>query len=103
MENPETNLAGQRRYRKKVKKIVFDYYGNVCACCGETNPGFLTIDHVKNDGYKSRIGGRKSAGSTRLYALIIKGGFTNDYQILCWNCNCGKAHNGGRCPHDMIG
>lgn len=79
-------------------------YGNKCSCCGETNPLFLTIDHVNNDGYKIRP--RNKAGyhasthfSGHYYKRIIKENFPGYLQLLCWNCNCGKARNKGICPH----
>jgi hypothetical protein len=30
---------------------------------------------------------------------IIKSGFPNSFQILCYNCNNGKRMNRGVCPH----
>lgn len=81
------------------KKFIYDFYGYICNCCNEDNPRFLTIDHVENDGYKSR-----NAGS-RIYQIIIKD-ITNNgahrYQILCYNCNCAKRLNEGVCPHKDI-
>jgi len=39
----------------KLKTMVYNHYGWLCNCCGETTPKFLTIDHVNNDGYKDTI------------------------------------------------
>ena len=44
-EKPISNINHQ-----SYKEKVFDHYGWVCACCGEAEPLFLTIDHVNNDG-----------------------------------------------------
>lgn len=30
---------------------------------------------------------------------IITAGFPPEYQIQCFNCNLGRARNGGVCPH----
>lgn len=78
---------------------VLDHYGHECACCHETEPKFLTIDHINNDGAKQRhpSGGRLKA--EKLYRWLILNNFPEGYQILCWNCNCGKHRNGGTCPH----
>lgn len=82
-------------------------YGEKCSCCGETNPKFLTIDHVNNDGYKFRPRNARgnyasSEFSGHYYVRIIKEGFPKNLQLLCWNCNCGKARNKGICPHKDI-
>jgi hypothetical protein len=31
---------------------------------------------------------------------IIRENYPPEYQVLCFNCNCGRALNGGRCPHE---
>lgn len=89
-----------QKYREKnarLKKLVYDHYGNKCNCCGETRKTMLRIDHVNNDGYKDRAG--RGSATNRLYAKIIKLGFPDDYQILCMNCNFSKKRNGGVCEH----
>ena len=93
-----------RLYRIKIKKLVFEYYGNHCACCNEINSLFLTIDHKNNDGYKYKDKNGKRIASMVLYLQIVKRGFPNEYQLLCWNCNLGKRMNRGICPHlNLIG
>jgi len=94
------NAQRLRDYRATLKKTVFDYYGRQCNCkgCIETNEGFLTIDHVNNDGHKERNSG---GNSTQTYRKIIKLGFPNTYQVQCYNCNLGRARNGGVCPHNI--
>lgn len=94
----------QREYRESVKQQVFDYYGEYCACCGEAERIFLTLDHINNDGAQhkrelSKQANARSVGADKLWRAIIKDGFPNSYQILCYNCNCGKRDNGGICPH----
>ncbi len=84
------------------RPIVFSHYGNKCACCGETTPEFLTIDHVNNDGPDDIMpsGHRYKGGA--LYRKIIKESFPKRYQLLCMNCNFGKRMNNGFCPHVAI-
>ena len=78
-----------KEYRKRVKEIVFNHYGNKCCVCGETQHEFLTIDHINNDGSSLR----KNQGlGTRLYSWLIRNKFPEDYQILCWNHNCSKPY-----------
>lgn len=91
--------AREKAYRQGLRKQVFDHYGWSCQCCGEDEPIFLTIDHVNNDGHEARKLGLKGGGYT--YRLIIRAGFPDTYQVLCFNCNRGRWLNGGVCPHQM--
>lgn len=80
-----------------LKRLVLDHYGAKCACkcgCTSTNPRHLTIDHINNDGAHQRRIGRYNGGNAN-YRTIIKRGFPDDLQILCWNCNCAKQFYGG--------
>ena len=86
-----------RRLNGAMKEIVFSHYGWFCACCGEKERAFLSMDHVNNDGYKDRASGSRS--SAKLYRKIKKQGFPKTYQVLCMNCNFGKRMNNGVCPH----
>lgn len=92
-----------KRQREKIRAEVFAAYGGYeCACCLETNPLFLTIDHVNNDGAEHRREiwqkSRNGSGSA-LYAWLKKQDFPPGFQVLCFNCNCAKQRNGGICPH----
>jgi hypothetical protein len=90
--------------RGKRKLAVFEAYGgNACACCGETEPTFLTIDHVNNDGGAKRRSGEHPAGSAPIYRWLIKNNFPPGFQVLCMNCQFGKKYNGGVCPHQSRG
>lgn len=86
----------------RIKDAVFAAYGGYkCACCGETEPKFLTLDHVKNDGaaFRRKIAGNRSAAGGTTYRWLVANGFPAGYQILCMNCNHGKRMNNGVCPH----
>ena len=85
-----------RDYQKKVQNIVYDYYGNKCNCCGETERLFLSLDHVNNDGNKE-----KNRNTYSICLKIIRDNFPNKFQILCMNCNHGKSRNNGICPHKL--
>ena len=91
------NAEKLRSIRLNAKLIVYEAYGNKCSCCGESNIKFLSIDHVNNDGYKERKG--RGGSSDHIMRNIIKNKFPDTYQLLCFNCNLGKARNGGICPH----
>ena len=99
--NNEEIKKKMREYSKKryysLKKEVFDIYGQICACCGESNSLFLTLDHIKEDGNKER---KKYRGKA-MYKMAVKEKDKTKYQILCFNCNQGRYINGGICPHKM--
>jgi hypothetical protein len=82
-----------REYAQKVQREVFAAYGNVCSCCGESKPEFLSIDHIDGGGtaHRKRI--------SNIYTWLRANKFPSGYRILCFNCNCGRERNGGVCPH----
>jgi len=99
VNNREKMIKGQLTRTIKYRDTVYAHYGNVCVCCGETNPFFLTVDHVNNDGNKHLNGKGNRMSGTSLYLRIIKDNYPDNFQILCMNCNFGKARNKGVCPH----
>jgi len=82
------------------RQKVFTHYGAKCACCGESEQSFLTIDHINGDGAAQRRNARLTAGKN-YYRYIIQQGFPDDLQLLCWNCNMSK-HYLGQCPHQAV-
>lgn len=96
--NRDRYRKSRQTYQQRTKREIIDTYGGVCACCGEENIGFLTIDHVNNDGAEHRreIGNR---GGNAFYLWLRKNDYPDGFQVLCWNCNCGRQYNGGACPH----
>jgi hypothetical protein len=99
-KHKEKRLVYNRDWWKKIRNKVLSYYspGELrCACCGEKNFGFLTLDHVNQDGAEHR---RLVGRSNGVYLWIIKKGFPPGFQVLCYNCNLGRARNGGVCPHE---
>lgn len=94
--NKERRCEITRTYRKKKREIVIEHYGNKCACCGETEEKFLTIDHINGDGkeHRKQIG----VGGAAIHSWLIKNNFPDGFQLLCFNCNCAKGF-WGECPH----
>lgn len=98
---PKENAANRSK-RARIKEAVFAAYGGYrCACCGETEKAFLTLDHIANDGASNRrkIAGKRHAAGYTTYDWLVKNGFPAGYQVLCMNCNFGKRMNAGVCPH----
>lgn len=84
-----------RDARWKRKLAVIERYGGRCACCGESTPEFMTVDHIGGWGKDHRAeSGLTYNMVAYLYARPILPGF----RILCFNCNCSLGMF-GRCPH----
>lgn len=86
-----------KAYRAKLRADALEFYGGKCACCGESEPMFLTIDHVDGGGgnHRREIGN----GGAAINAFLRRKGYPKDgFQILCHNCNCAKGFYGA-CPH----
>jgi hypothetical protein len=91
-----------QRLRDSRRKAVFDHYGRECACCNESHPVFLTIDHVGGGGAEHRrelnYNNPRVGGSHTTYRWLVDQGFPDGFQTLCFNCNYAK-HRLGECPH----
>jgi hypothetical protein len=98
---PRTNELRKTRTQRYKDACYAAYGGYVCRCCGETEPLFLDLDHIYNDGARDRKS-RKWHGTEGLYRWIIKQCFPPIFQVLCRNCNWGKYRNGGICPHQRV-
>ena len=87
----------QRESNHRLINEVIDAYGGKCACCGETRKEFLTIDHVNGDGNKHK----KELGVTGsgFYRWLKQNNYPKGFQVLCFNCNCGKGSY-SVCPHN---
>lgn len=95
--NAAVSRCNKQKY-EELRDLARAKLGDKCACCGECSHWkFLTIDHVNNDGnvHRKEIG----AWPRKIFEEILAGENEGRYQLLCWNCNMGKARNGGVCPH----
>ena len=79
--------------RNELRAQVLQAYGGHCACCGEQERDFLTIDHVNGGGTAHR-----KAIHGKVYDQLRREGFPTGYRVLCWNCNWAHRLNGS-CPH----
>lgn len=103
LEHPQRHKDNVTRNNQQVKDACFEAYGGyVCACCGETEKGFLSLDHANNDGALHRrevigILPKKGCGK-KTYRWLHSHSFPPGIQVLCMNCNWGKRLT-GVCPH----
>ena len=87
------------RYRLQLKYDFLLHFGCICSCCGETDFRLLTLDHIKNDGNVHR----EQFNEQQILSQARKENYPKDkYQVLCFNCNCGKSSNNGICPHKDV-
>ncbi|MBC8294550.1 MAG: hypothetical protein H8E55_01940 [Pelagibacterales bacterium] len=98
-----SNSVSRYRYKSKrthlnLKMEVIKNYGGKCSCCGEIEPYFLGIDHIYNNGAQDRKKGLRGA---LFYRWLAQHNFpSDDYQLLCFNCNSCKGTY-GQCHHQL--
>lgn len=91
--NRQKEIEKSKTRRYIYKYLALNHYSNgdiKCACCGENNQFFLTIDHVNNDGNLHR----KEISSGALYSWLKSHNYPTGFQVLCYNCNMVKGHYG---------
>lgn len=81
----------------RLRTRLFEMYGSVCQCCGETERAFMELDHVNGGGGKHLT----ETSPVTVYRQILRAGYSAEYQLLCANCNRGRQRAGGICPHQM--
>jgi len=102
---PETSIwdstpfmSKGKRQRRNLRRRLFEVYGSVCACCGESEERFLTLDHRLNDGNHAR----KESKDIKIMREAISEADPRKYQVLCFNCNCARSQHNGVCPHHDV-
>lgn len=95
-DNLEHNRQYQNEYKRRRRSMVYGYYGDKCACCGETQFEFLSIDHIDGGGTKHRE--QEHIRGTGIIDWLLKHGLPDGFQVLCHNCNQAKGYY-GKCPH----
>ena len=93
-----------QKVNRKLKYEVYSHYSKgqpKCACCGERDIRFLSIDHIGGGGMAHRKSITKTgsiASPSTLNRWLRQNGYPPEYQVLCMNCNCAKYWY-GICPH----
>lgn len=92
VENRQKKIA---RLKLKLETIIA--YGEKCTKCAESNPLFLTLDHVHNNGYFDKDKG------VSLYKKLKELGYPkNGLQLLCHNCNAFKEYQSLRADGALV-
>ena len=98
----EMDNRAMKLKRAETRNRVFAAYGGYrCVCCGESEPTFLTLDHINNDGgeFRKRVLGKRTMAGFHTYRWLLRNGCPPVVQVLCMNCQHGKLMNKGVCPH----
>lgn len=92
----ETYDIKRKENRQKLKRAAFDAYGGpICICCGDEHMEFLNIDHINGGGNK-----HLKEIHAHLYQWLKKNNYPSGFQVLCYNCNCSRAHQSDKvCVH----
>jgi len=86
-------------WTEKLRLEVLQHYSGgtpKCACCGETEIRFLSIDHINGGGIEHR---KRINGS--IYLWLRRNNYPEGYRILCHNCNFSYGLY-GNCPHQKF-
>jgi hypothetical protein len=93
----EAVRRANRNWEYRLRLKVIAGLGGACECCGETEPHFLSIDHVGGWGIVHRK--QMKHKQRKLLSHIIELGFPKDkFQLECWCCHMARHHY-GICPH----
>ena len=97
-KNKDRSNELQRKRLARVRLEVLSWYAKgipECACCGEKEDQFLSIDHING-----RTKEEKKRMGYNLYCYLIKNPIDPNLQVLCHNCNLAKGFY-GKCPHTL--
>jgi hypothetical protein len=107
--NRDKYLHTRREYEaKKIRKViplVLGHYSGgsfVCACCGQSERDFLTIDHVDGQGNRMARELGVPRGGSELYRWLVRNQFPSGFAVLCANFNSSKGKH-GLCVHKRAG
>jgi hypothetical protein len=101
--DPDAERRWGRTHRAKLKAESLRAYGEVCACCGESEPVFLCLDHPNGlpDEHRDPTHRSGRLSGDKLLRLLRSQGWPPGYRTLCWNCNSARAIL-GQCPHERV-
>lgn len=87
--NTEHELERKKNYKWEMKQIALFIYSDghmICNKCGFNDIDCLDLDHIDNDGNKTR----KETNKMGIYFYLNKLDYPIGYQVLCRNCNWKK-------------
>jgi hypothetical protein len=104
--NPELKRKWSREFMARKARFVttqvFAHYSGgtwQCACCGESEREFLTIDHTSEGGSRMNRELGIPRGGMPLYSWLFKNNYPLGFELVCMNCNLSRAKHRGVCVH----
>ena len=94
-KNP--GYLAERNQKLRIELIAA--YGGKCACCGESQYEFMSLDHIANG--RGNPADRSEPSYVLWGRLRREGWPQGEFQILCHNCNLAKGFYGA-CPHGSL-
>jgi len=92
------NKENGKQKHAEAKRLCIEHYSNgtnKCCCCGESNPEFLSLNHINGGGRKDR---QTFKGARTFCGYLVKNNFPKGINIMCFNCNLSYGFF-GYCPH----
>lgn len=90
------------RYKDQVYKLL----GYICSHCGFSDVRALQVDHIKGGGNEARKKAGTNESCTMYMGILKHPSPTDEFQILCANCNWIKRHEnkeiGGKRKCELI-
>ena len=83
--NKLAKSAKHERDKEAVINVLTNGEGT-CRWCGQGDLDVLCLDHINDDGAAHR----RTIRTTNSYQWIIKHGYPEGFQVLCFNCNMKK-------------
>lgn len=92
----KVKTRAKERHRRLRQQALEAYSKGIpkCACCGESEPKFLGIDHIDGGGAEHL----RTIGASNVYYWTRARNYPPGFQVLCHNCNLAKGFY-GQCPH----
>ncbi len=89
-----------RDYLRECRRKIIKLLGGKCVTCGFSDPRALQVDHVNGDGYKYKRGIGRTYCNSSMLKMIQRSidNNTNEFQLLCANCNSIKCHENNEKP-----
>jgi hypothetical protein len=101
----EIKNINERKNRKLLKIKVLSYYSKgepKCACCGEKELDFLSVDHINGGGNKHhKTFELSSTCGGNICRWVKRNNYPPGFRVLCMNCNFAIGAFGS-CPHQRL-